>query len=71
MHRKLVHYSSHPSMARLTTRHIYSDLHLFHQLVDEFGASFKKVLGPQGLQPITIIDTRVSLSSRESTRGLD
>jgi len=52
-------------MARLTTRNIYRDLLLFPRPEVEFDATFNYVEGPNGLQQITIIDTRVCLDRRE------
>ena len=60
------HYRSHPAMARLTTRHIYRDLLLFPRPEDEFDAPYNNVSGAEGLQPLTIIDTRMALERFET-----
>ena len=59
------HYRCHPAMARLVTRHIYRDLLQFPRPESDFDASYNTAEGPNGLQPLTIIDTRLSLSRRE------
>ena len=61
------HYRSHPDLAHCTLTHTYKDL-LLHPLPrGQFETPFNNIAGEDGLQCLTIVDTRLSRDRYEGT----
>lgn len=62
-------YRSHPQMARITMAPMYGDILVQPTDVSAYLRPFNQIPGANGLLPLTIVDTRLSLRRRESKRG--
>lgn len=52
------HYRTYPLISQIVLSFMYRDILLFPRPMQQFAKPYNSVAGPNGLQPLTIIDTR-------------